>query len=224
MVDNNFKIELRKRGSKTPLKTKEVNDGYPPKEIFDDKKKRISDYRKEVSRKAAIINKRIERLERNNLTDTPAYKQYKQMTGGNHKFGVKGKSYNEVQSELAKINKLLDAKTSTVRGSNKVLKEIAENTGIKYKNLSDLKQKSAKFFELSSKVEQYLRNVEDAASAIGYQKIWEAVAQYTKQIENEFDLSNMDVDDLVETISNAILESDDGMPEINNMAWYLVEK
>jgi len=224
MADKKLFVELRKTGTKKALdKVPYDTVEYPPKELFKDKEQRIREYRAEVSRKAAIANKRIQRLEKNKLTDTPAYQQYMSLKNG-QKFSVKGKTYNEVQSELAKLNKFLEAKTSTVRGANQVLKEMAKNTGIKYKNLKELRAKSAKFFELSSKVEQYLRNVEDIASAIGYQQIWEAVNEYTKEMSAGLDATETDVDDLVEKVSKALADTEKGLPDTSGFSWYLVEE
>lgn len=171
------------------------------------KDRRISEYRREASRKAAIANKRLQRLEKSGLTDTPAYKKY--VEDGAVKFSVKGKSYNELQKEVSRLNKFLESKSSTIRGANNVLKEIAKNTGIKYKNLGELREKSAKFFELASKVEQYLRTVDDMASAIGYQKIWEAINQYTETSRIALDDSEADIDSMVQKVTDAIKEYED---------------
>lgn len=161
-------------------------------------------YRKEVSRLSAIANKRIKRLEKNKLTDSPAYK--KLVKDGVVKFGVKGKSFNEVQAEMSKLNRFLTSNTSTIRGINKTLKSMADNTGIKYKNLKELKSKASKFFELSSKVEQYLRTVEDMGSAIGYNQIWEVINTYTKSNEIDLGSANTDIDSLVSTVSEILAD------------------
>jgi len=168
------------------------------------KVEKIKAYRKEASRKASVANKRIKRLEKNNLTESPAYQQY--LKNGAVKFSVKGKTYNEVQKEVAKLNKFINSQTSTIRGSNNALKEIASNTGIKYKNIKELRKKSSKFFELSSKVEQYLRTVDDMASAIGYQKIWEAINVYTKEKSIDLGSATSNVDSMVDAITGAIKE------------------
>lgn len=177
---------------------------------------RIREYRRGVSRLASVANKRIERLERNNLTSTPAYQKF--IEDGGERFGVKGKSYNEVQRELSRLRRFIEAKTSTVRGANNVLKEIASNTGIKYKNMAELKVKSAKFFELASKVEQYLRNVEDAASAIGYQKIWEAINTYTDAAKVDLTDTGLSVEDMLENVTNALTEYEEPSEFISG--WY----
>ena len=138
------------------------------------------EYAQEVSKKASMANKRLRRLENKNLTDNPAYKQWLNYKGGVN-FSVKGKDYNELQKEMARINQFINAKTSTIRGTNKVLKGIAENTGIQYNSVKELQQASKNFFELTSKIDQYLKNTQKSAHAIGYRKIWEVVNQYVKE-------------------------------------------
>ncbi len=156
-------------------------------------------YRREASKVISMANKRLARLEKSNLTDSPAYAKLVD-SKGNPKFSVKGLDHNQLQSEMSKVKKFVQAKTSTVRGINTTLKEMASNTGIKYKNLKELRSKASSFFNLASKVEQYLRNVEDVASAIGYQKIWEAINQYVKSENADFD----EVENSVEGLTNIV--------------------
>lgn len=189
---------------------------------IDNKHEKIQEFRRDVSRKASIANKRIARLEKNGLTDNPAYKKY--VADGKVKFGVKGKSYNEVQAELSRLNRFIESGSSTIRGTNSILKEMADNTGIKYKNLQELREKSSKFFELASKTEQYLRTVDDMASAIGYQQIWEAINQYTDQADTGLDGSLDDVDSMVENIANALKEYDDPADIWGGIGFYSVKK
>ena len=174
------------------------------KKSKDEKKQRVADYRKEASRLAAMANKRVTRLENNGLQDAPAYKGYIESGGG--KFSVKGKTHNELQREVARMQKFIVAKTSTVTGVNNYLKGIAANTGIKYSNMKDLKAKAATFFTLSNKVEEYLRTVEDMASAIGYQRIWEAVNEYVQTARIDMSNANLSIDEMVLTISKAIAD------------------
>ena len=156
-------------------------------------------YRKEATKVISMANKRLTRLEKSKLTDSPAYSKYVD-NNENPRFSVKGLNHNDLQREMSKVKKFVQAKTSTVRGINTTLKEMANNTGIKYKNLKELRSKASSFFNLASKVEQYLRNVEDVASAIGYQKIWEAINQYVKSEQTDFD----EVENSVEGLTNII--------------------
>ena len=125
--------------------------------------------KKEVSRMASMANKRLKRLERNELTDLPAYQSW--VKDGAVKFSVKGKDYNQLQSEFWRLKRFLDNKTSLVRQANKYLREMAENTGIKYNGLADLKTKAREFFRLSDKIKEYYKMSELNALALDYQKI-----------------------------------------------------
>lgn len=185
-----------------------------------EKEKKIAAYRREASRLASLANKRVARLENNKLTDSPAYKAYIE-TGG--KFGVKGKSHNELQTEVARLRKFIESTTSTVKGVTNTLKEMASNTGIRYDNLTDLKSKAAKFFELSSKVEQYLRTVDDMASAIGYQKIWETINQYTKSGEIDLTGTDGDIDQMVKVVTDAIKEYDKPIQKLGGSGWFTIK-
>lgn len=155
-------------------------------------------FRKEASRLAAMANKRVKRLEKNGLTDSPAYKKLVNEEGV--KFSIKGKTYNEVQHEVARMNKFINAETSTIRGINKTLKNMAINTGMNYKNVKDLHAKAKGFFELASKVEDYLRSVHDIASAIGYHKIWEVINEF---VETE-NLALDDTEDVMEKMQKIV--------------------
>ena len=194
---------------------------------INDKLARIKKDRELASKLASKANKRVERLERNGLQNSPAYQGYLKSGGG--RFGVKGKDYNEVQAELARLRKFIDGNTSTVRGVNTYLKDMAKNTGIKYKNLTDLRAKADKFFELASKTEQYLNQVEDMSAAIGYEKIWEQINVYVEK--NKVDLSNAEntVEDMVKKISDAITEFEkpeqlDFSSVGGNTVWYKLPK
>lgn len=168
---------------------------------IDARREEIWKLRREASALASKANKRIERLERNNLKDSPAYQKY---IAGGGRFGVKGKDYNQVQQELSRLRGFINSKSSTIRGINSAAKEMAANTGIKYSNLKDLRKKSAKFFELASKSEQYLRTVDDMGSAIGYQKIWEAINEYVKDSNMTLDSGEADIDSMVKAVTDAL--------------------
>lgn len=177
----------------------------------------IRKYRAQASRDAAKANKRIKRLEEQGLTDSPAYQAL--IRDGEPKFSVRGKTHNELQREVSRLNRFLNAKTSTVTGVKDTLKEIADNTGIQYQDFKELKAKSAKFFTLASKVEQYLRTVDDMASAIGYQKIWEQINTYVKQGRMSLEGSESDIDMMIEVVANA-LKTYETPIEMKNTIWF----
>lgn len=144
-------------------------------------------FRKEVSRLASMANKRLKRLERNGLQMLPAYQNWQE--NGAIKFSVKGKDYNQLQSEYWRLKNFLDNRTSTVRGANSFLREMAQNTGIKYGGLNDLKQKSKMFFELAEKIKQYNMQINRSAQALDYQKIWEQINTYVNSTNTDLALA-----------------------------------
>lgn len=147
---------------------------------------KYKELRKEVSRMASMANKRIDRLEKNNLTMLPAYQAWEK--NGSVRFSVKGKSYEETQAEYWRLKKFLDDRTSTVKQANDFLREMAENTGIQYNGLEDLKTKSAKFFELADLIKQYNQSINQSAQALDYQKIWKDINTYV--LDTDADLAD----------------------------------
>jgi len=171
-------------------------------EQFLGSERKLKELKKEIQKKANTAHKRLKRLERNNLTELPAYKQW--VKDGKVRFGVRGKNYNELQAELARLNRFLDSKTSLVREANKYLKDIAQMTGVEYKSVRELPDKLTNFFRVSEKVEEYLRNVEGSASAIGYHKIWEVVNEVVKMEGRELDGSEEDMEAIIQDAIDAI--------------------
>lgn len=161
-------------------------------------------FREETSKLVSKANKRLQRLEKGGYKNSPAYQKWLNENG--EKFSIRGKTFNQVQAERAKLRNFLESQTSTIRGINKNLKDIANSTGLKYKNLKDLQNKADKFFELSSKVEQYLRQVDDMASAIGYQKIWQAINQYVKDSKVDLSKAGDDIDEITGAVTQLIRE------------------
>lgn len=160
----------------------------------------------EVQRKASMANKRLVRLEKNNLTDLPAYKSWVEY-GGGVKFSVAGKDYNALQAELSRVNHFLNSKTSLVRQANKHMKDLAKMTGVEYEKVSELPDKLSRFFKLASQVEQYLRITEQSATAIGYHKIWEVINKYVEDEKKDLGKVLEDGRDLIPRITNAISSS-----------------
>ena len=212
--DNQIEVEILKVPSTTSKKVNSVSDikrdikrqkDHVKKvnSAISAKAEKLRNERAEISRKVSLANKRLKRLEEKGYTDNPAYVK----SGGY--FSIKGKNYNQTQKELARLDKFINATTSTIRGTHTYLKEMATNTGIKYKNLQDLRVIAPKFFELASKTEQYLRTVEDMASAIDYNQIWEQVNVYVT--ENRIDLTNAkgDIDQMIKHVVAGIKQYED---------------
>lgn len=154
--------------------------------------------KKETSRLASMANKRLDRLESNNLTMMPSYMSWQ--ANGAIRFSVKGKTYNQLQSEYWRVKHFLDERTSTVRQANAFLKEMANNIGLHYGSLEELKNASAMFFELASKIEQYNRTIDTSVRAMDYQRIWSEIHNYIR----DDDISLADATDSNELLQGYI--------------------
>ena len=165
--------------------------------VFTEKEKK---YRQEASRKVSMANKRLKRMEEQNLSMSPAYQKF--IDEGGQKFGIKGKNNAEVKAEVARLNKFLKQTTSTVRGTKKYLTNIANQVGIKdFDSFQSLNSQLKDFFEVADKVKEYLKNSQEISVSIGYKKIWEQVNEYAETVGS--DLASLN-DDIVE-VANSII-------------------
>ena len=159
-------------------------------------------YRQEASRKVSMANKRLKRLEEQDLSMSPSYKKW--IDEGGQKFGIKGKTTEEVKAEVARLNKFLKQTTSTVKGTKKYLTNIASQVGIKnYDSYQSLNSQLKDFFEVSDRVREYLKNSKEIAVSIGYKKIWEEVNEYAETVGKDFASLNKDIVDIASSITHA---------------------
>lgn len=165
----------------------------------------VPEFRKEVRRLTDIANKRIKRLEERDWGDSPALRALKEE--GITKFSVKGKTHQEVQNMAARLIKFLNAETSTVRGAIEDIKETAKITGITYQSVKELKQKAKKFFELASKIKQYLKSQQDTAAALNYRQIWNQINQYVAEQEIDLSSAEVSVESLLEDVDEILARS-----------------
>ena len=178
---------------------KVTNVSKSKKNVFTEIEKK---YRQEASRKVSMANKRLKRIEQQNLSMSPAYKKW--IDEGGQKFGIRGKSMEEVRVEVARLNKFLKQTTSTVRGTKKYLRNIAGQVGIKqWGSFQSLNHQLRGFFEVADRVQEYLKNSKEVAVSIGYKKIWEQVNEYAETVGKEFTTLNDDVAEIANTILQA---------------------
>lgn len=148
--------------------------------------------RQEASRLVSMANKRLKRLEDQNLLESPSYKKW--VDDGGQKFGIRGKSMEEVKQEVARLNDFLKKQTSTVTGAKQYFKNVADKVGIKdFNDFPDLQRKLNNFFETTAKVKEYLQNSKEIGVSIGYQKVWEEVANYVQEMNREVEMTEQDV-------------------------------
>lgn len=166
--------------------------------------------RKEARRLVSLSNKRLKRLEEQNLINSPAYRKW--VEDGEQKFGIRGKSAEEVKQEVARMEHFIKLQTSTITGAKDHLKNLAKSIDITYKDIPDLQDKLSKFFQSVDKVREFLENSKEISVAIGYAKVYDTVSDYVTEYENNLD----DLDDLIEEMADKVLESS-GMGEVDSL-------
>lgn len=172
--------------------------------------------RAQVSHLASMANKRLDRLEKNELTSSPAYQKWEQ--NGSHRFSVSGKSYSEVQSEYWRVKDFLEMRTSSVTGTKAVLQEIATNIGwgkIDFENIALTQTQLSNFFAIADTVSQYLESVDESAAALDYQEIWNTINAAYQQGKIDFNNAELDAEQMQGIISEMlVLEETQNMLEM----------
>ena len=172
--------------------------------------------RAQVSHLASMANKRLDRLEKNELTSSPAYQKWEQ--NGSHRFSVSGKNYSEVQSEYWRVKDFLEMRTSSVTGTKAVLQEIATNIGwgkIDFDNIALTQEQLSNFFAIANTVSQYLESVDESAAALDYQEIWNTINAAYQQGKIDFNNAELDAEQMQGIISEMlVLEETQNMLEM----------
>ena len=162
--------------------------------------------RAQVSQLASIANKRLDRLEKNELTSSPAYQKWEQ--NGSHRFSVGGKSYPEVQSEYWRVKDFLEMRTSSVTGTKAVLQEIATNIGwgkIDFDNIALTQEQLSNFFKIADTVSQYLDSVDESAAALDYQEIWDTINAAYQEGKIDFNNAELDAEQMQGIVSQMLV-------------------
>ena len=77
-----------------------------------------------TSRLVSASNKRVRRLEKSELGESPALRSLKARTGGQTILSVKNKSQGQLQRAFVQAKSFLSSKTSSISGYKKVIKNI----------------------------------------------------------------------------------------------------
>jgi len=163
--------------------------------------------REEARRLVSMANKRLRRLEQQDLINSPAYRKW--VEEGGQKFSVKGKSIEEVKQEIARMNDFLKKQTSTVKGAKQYFLNVAKEVGIeKFDDFTDLQDKLSTFFETTAKIKEYLYNTKEIGVAIGYQKIWEVVSDYVEEVGYELELTEETVVEMAKKLVKSVTYSE----------------
>lgn len=159
--------------------------------------------RAEARRLVSMANKRLRRLEQQNLQNTPAYQSW--YNNGAVKFSVKGKTHKEVKHEMARMNKFLNQVTSTVTGAKKNLKDIAKRIHLTtWDNFDDLQKRISDYYDISNRILELAKTTRNWAQTFNYEKVGELVAEYMEEVKGEVTKSDAEILMLARRVSKAV--------------------
>ena len=159
--------------------------------------------RAEARRLVSMANKRLRRLEQQNLQDTPAYQSW--YNNGAVKFSVKGKTHKEVKHEMARINKFLNFTTSTVTGAKKNLKDIANRVHLTtWDNFDDLQRRVSDYYDISNRILELAKTTRNWAQTFNYEKVGEIVAEYMEEVNGQVTKSDEEILMLANRVAKAV--------------------
>ena len=160
----------------------------------------------DFNRLVSMANKRYRRLAKRGWK-TQAYKKAKKTGGQFH--NKRGASYKEKAREYQRVKNFLHSKTSTVRGSKSVLKDMLSRTGLgdmvddTPEQIMTTEEKDNgdgsvsiinKFFDVASMVDDYLDN--NRGVKISSDEIWRSIHDtYLSGAEDDF--SEKDADEIM---------------------------
>lgn len=133
----------------------------------------------QISSMKEVVRKRIKRLEERDFENTPAYKQA--MENGLLSISVRGKSYQELQSEFWKLKNFMDMKTSTIKGVNSYLDNIQQAVGVSITDKATLNNYLTVFFDMVDRLKEQLEASGKTAEAMDYRKIQNSVNEIVRQ-------------------------------------------
>lgn len=151
---------------------------------------RIEALKNELRPMIKRANQRLLRLEQGGLTSSHGYQAAQDVTGrGKPRFGIGGKSLEELQDIRRKARNFLDYKSSTVTGSKELLKSYAKQMRVPFSDDPErLVEESSKFFRLSNYVQEYIRNTSQERH-ISSDEVFMGISRAV-------DAGNVDLDDI----------------------------
>lgn len=166
------------------------------------------DEMQDFNRLVSMANKRLQRLMKKGFK-SPAYNSAKKSGG---KFSNKrGASFNEKQKEYHRVKQFLGMKTSTIKGSKKVLNNMLKSTGLddvidattimtteSVANSDGSIEVINKFFDLASMVDEYLSSSRKTVSS---DEIWRSI--HDTYMAN-YDESNFDDKEASEMVGEIV--------------------
>lgn len=164
-------------------------------------------FRQKVNGLVNRANSMLEKLEKNNLENTPSYHTFT-TSEGRTRFGIKGMTNEQVNAEFQKVKAFLDNTTSTVKGAKQFVKTASKVMGI---STADFNAVYPNFWRVAGELRKSLELTKARYLALDSERVINTVRQVLEkgyqgatQIENVADALENAVQELENDLPNAI--------------------
>lgn len=164
-------------------------------------------FRQKVNGLVNRANSMLDKLEKNNLENTPSYHTFTTKEGRT-RFGIKGMTNEQVNAEFQKVKAFLDNTTSTVKGAKQFVKTASKVIGI---SPSDFNTVYPNFWRVADELRKSLELTKARYLALDSERVINTVRQVlergyqgTAQIKNVADALENAVQELEYSLPNAV--------------------
>lgn len=161
----------------------------------------IKKLKAQISSMKEVVRKRIKRIKAHDFESSPAYKQA--VDNDLLKISVKGKSYQQLQSEYWKLKNFLDMKTSTIKGINSYLDNIQSAVGTNITDKQTLNSYLSNFFDMASQLQDQLEASGKTAQAMDYRAIFTTINEMVRNEMGDLNETVKDVKDFQKKFNNS---------------------
>ncbi len=140
----------------------------------------IQQFKKRLLAMQSAVNKRLARIEEAGLTEYSIYRNLREQglvnAKGQIRFSVKGKNWQELQTQYYQMMRVLNAKTGSVKAIRQHTKDLAKSIGFKFsRNGISMQAQLKDFFHVYRLLEDYYDKVQKQGIAMDYRRLFRAI-------------------------------------------------
>lgn len=161
-------------------------------------------FRNQVQKLVNRANALLDKLERENLENTPSYHTFT-TSEGRSRFGIKGLTNEEVNAEYQRVKAFLDNSTSTIKGAKNYLRNMAHITGLSY---GEVQTSLPDFWAIADEVRKSLNAAKMNYLALDSERVIEAVRGVIQSRESD----SRSIGNLGDALERALDELENNLP------------
>ncbi len=163
--------------------------------------------KKQVQRLYERMQKRMKVLEKNDMANSPAYKDFMRFSQNR----TKGQSRSsidiaEIRTELKELSRIDKMKTSGYKKILGTMKKVASNMNIKYSTEKDLIASSKNYFKVFERANQYLNTVSGTSINYDSERVINSINTLVESEKIELFNQSLDLDLLVKEVSDLVIK------------------